>query len=324
MFLRTMTIIVISVLAVAVFQACASSDGASADAAMQSRDPVRIRFGTERVGDLDVFYREAGDPSRPTLVLLHGFPTSSHMYHELMLELGDAYHLIAPDYPGFGESSAPPSTAFHYTFDRLADVIDGFLEQRKIESYALYIQDFGAPVGFRIALRHPERVRGLIVQNGNAFEEGLGEEAWAGLRRYWAERSEANERALDGIFTLDGLKWQYTHGTRDPGAINPDNWNLDFMKFSRPGTKENMLELLHDYRRNLAEYPAWQQWLKENQPPTLVVWGKNDAFFPEPGAAGYRRVLDDVEYHILDTGHFALEEELPFIAARARAFLGRL
>ncbi len=284
----------------------------------------QIRYGVEKVGSLDVFFREAGDPEHPTLVLLHGFPTSSHMYEKLMRELASDVHLVAPDYPGFGDSSAPSSAEFEYTFDALADVIDRFLAQRALTRYALYIQDFGAPVGFRIATRHPERINGFIVQNGNAYEEGLGREGWADVRKYWEDRSDEHANALDGVFTLEGLRWQYTHGTRDPDGINPDNWNLDFMKMSRPGTKENMLNLIYDYRHNLARYPQWQRYLREHQPPTLITWGKHDAFFPEPGAKAYQRDLDHVDYYVLDTGHFALEEELAFIAGKARSFLKRI
>ena len=280
-----------------------------------------VRYGVERVGSLDIFFREAGDPTSPTLVLLHGFPTSSHMYEKLMRELGHEFYLVAPDYPGFGDSSAPSSAEFSYTFDAIADVIDRFLEQRSLSRYALYIQDFGAPVGFRIATQHPERVSGFIVQNGNAYEEGLGQQAWAMVRAYWDDRSEKNAKELDGVFTLEGLRWQYTHGTRNPNGISPDNWNLDFMKLSRPGAKENMLNLFYDYRNNLARYPQWQQYLRDNQPPMLITWGKHDAFFPEPGAQAYKRDVQNAEYHALDTGHFALEEELEFIADRSRSFL---
>ena len=284
----------------------------------------QIRYGIEKVDDLEIFFREAGDPSQPTIVLLHGFPTSSHMYRNLMRHLASDFYLIAPDYPGFGDSSAPSLKDFDYTFDNLALVIDQFLEQRNLNKYSLVIQDFGAPVGFRIATKHPERVQSLIVQNGNAYTEGLDEQSWAGVRKYWTDKSEENASALDFIFTYEGLKWQYTHGVRNPEGISPDNWNLDFMKFSRPGTKENMLSLLYDYQNNLTLYPKWQAYLRNNQPPMLIVWGKNDAFFPEPGAAAYKRDVKKIDYYILDTGHFALEEEHVFVAEKAGKFLGRV
>lgn len=288
-----------------------------------SATDLRTRFGIEKVGYLDIAYREAGDPKNPTLVLLHGFPTSSHMFRGLLRELADEFFLVAPDYPGFGESSDPSSKDFDYTFDSLAAVVTQFLEQRGLSSYSLYIQDFGAPVGFRVAVKNPERVQGLIVQNGNAYEEGLGP-GFDSTRDFWADRSEENERALDPVFSLEMVRWQYTHGTRNPAMISPDNWNLDFGKLSRPGSKENMLDLLYDYQNNVQAYPSWQAYLRHSGVPVLITWGKSDAFFPEPGAAAYKKDVRDLEYHILDTGHFALEEDLSFIADKARSFLRRI
>ncbi len=285
-------------------------------------DNSAVRYGYEKVGGHKIFYREAGDPAKPSIVLLHGFPSSSHQYRNLIRDLGDSYHLIAPDYPGFGSSDFPSASEYEYSFDNIAETIDGFLEQRGISSYTLMIQDYGAPVGLRIAVKHPERVQTLIVQNGNAYEEGINEETWAPIISYWANRTpEQGETIAKNVFSLEGLKWQYTHGTRNPDAILPDNWLLDYANFSRPGQHEMQLGLFYDYRNNVKLYPEWQAYLKTHQPPALIVWAKNDAFFPVPGAEGYKRDLKDVDYNILDTGHFALEEDGALIADKIRAFL---
>ncbi len=290
---------------------------------MNSRNyPIGVRYRTETVNGLTIFFREAGDPSQPAVVLLHGFPTSSHMYREVLPGLAAGHYLIAPDYPGFGESSFPSPHEFSYTFDNLAAIIDLFLEQRGLEKYVLVIQDYGAPVGFRIALRHPERVAGLVVMNGNAYREGLSEKGWGLIFRYWQKRTpELEAEIIARVFSLEGLRWQYTHGTRNPGGINPDNWNLDYMKISRPGQHRVQLDLFSDYRNNLDHYPAWQAYLREHQPPMLIVWGRNDAFFPESGAEAYRQDMKNIDYNILDTGHFPLEEEGPFIIGKMDRFL---
>lgn len=288
----------------------------------QESDFKTVRNGFETVDGLKIFYREAGDPAKPTIVLLHGFPTSSHMYRNLMRDLGDAYHLVAPDYPGFGESSFPSPDKYEYTFDNIAKTMDKFLQQRGLKKYSLFIQDYGAPIGFRIATAHPERVQTLLVQNGNAYEEGIAGDTWAPIKKFWNDRSPENEKQIiDHVFNLDAMKWQYTHGTRNPEGISPDNWNLDYMKISRPGQQKVQLGLFYDYQNNLKHYPAWQKYLRENQPPVLIVWGQHDAYFPVPGAEGYRRDVKDVDYNILNTGHFALEEEGPFIAKKVREFL---
>lgn len=281
-----------------------------------------VRYGTEAVDGLDIFYREAGDPSRPTVVLLHGFPASSHMYREVLSRLSDRYHLIAPDYPGFGDSSFPSPQEFSYTFDHLADIMDNFLEKRGLKKYVLMIQDYGAPVGFRISIKHPERVAGFVVMNGNAYEEGLSAKGWGLIFRYWKDRSaELEEKITTNVFSLEGMKWQYTHGTRNPEGINPDNWNLDYLKISRAGQHRAQLDLFYDYRHNLERYPEWQAYLRTHQPPMLIVWGKNDAFFPEAGARAYKRDVRNIDYNILDTGHFALEEESAFITLKMDRFL---
>ncbi|MFD2257007.1 alpha/beta fold hydrolase [Luteolibacter algae] len=281
-----------------------------------------IRYAREKVDGLDIFYREAGNPDRPTLVLLHGFPTSSQMYRKVLDGLKDEYHLIAPDYPGFGMSSAPGAEEFTYTFDRLAEVVDTFLEQKRITEYTLMIHDYGAPIGFRIATAHPERVNGFVIMNGNAYEEGLGREGWGPIFDYWENHSpELGEKIAEQVFSLEGMEWQYVHGTKNPESINPDNWIIDTQRITRHGQKEIQLGLFYDYRNNVKLYPKWQKYLREHQPQTLIVWGKNDAFFPEAGAEAYKRDLNEVDYHILDTGHFALEEEGDSIIRKIRAFM---
>lgn len=288
----------------------------------QATDFTQVRHAYETVEGLKIFYREAGDPAKPTIVLLHGFPSSSHMYRNLIRDLSDAYHLVAPDYPGFGESSFPSPEEYAYTFDNIAHTMDRFLEQRGLQKYSLFIQDYGAPIGFRIATAHPERIQTLLVQNGNAYEEGIAEAGWAPIMKYWKDRTAANEKTIiENVFTLEGIKWQYTHGTRSPDNISPENWNLDYMKISRPGQHEVQLRLLYDYQYNIMHYPAWQAYLRDDQPPVLIVWGENDAFFPVPGAEGYRRDVNDIDYNTLNTGHFALEEEGAFIARKVREFL---
>lgn len=293
-----------------------------ADKKMAGEDLSLVRYGTEKVDGLDVFYREAGDPSKQAVVLLHGFPHSSHQYREVLAALGDEFYLIAPDYPGFGDSSFPSVKEYTYTFDNLAETIDKFLIQRNVSNYVLMIQDYGAPVGFRIATKHPEKVKGFVVMNGNAYEEGLGE-AWAPIKEYWKNKNNPElEKAIAGqVFSDGGLQWQYTHGTRNPDAVLPDNWNLDIAKFAREGQHRMQLDLFFDYQSNVALYPSWQEYMRKNQPPMLLVWGKNDAFFPEPGAEAYKRDVKNIDYNILDTGHFALEEDSAFIISKMRGFL---
>lgn len=284
-----------------------------------------VRYGTETVDGLDIFYREAGDPSKQAVVLLHGFPSSSHMYRDVLRALGDEYYVIAPDYPGFGDSSFPSPEDYAYTFDNLAETINTFLEQREVSNYVLMIQDYGAPVGMRIALQHPERVDGIISMNGNVYEEGINEAGWGPVISYWSEKTpEIEQQIIDNVFTLDGLKWQYTHGTRNPDAILPDNWNLDFQKLNRAGAHRMALDLFYDYQENIKRYPQWQAYLREHQPSMLVIWGENDAFFPPAGAEGFKRDVEKVDFYLLDTGHFALEEEAPFIIDRMRNYLATL
>ncbi|RNL90386.1 alpha/beta hydrolase [Sinomicrobium pectinilyticum] len=281
---------------------------------------TQIKYRTLEVNGVNIAYREAGDIKKPTIVLLHGYPSSSHQYRKVLDQLSDEYHLIAPDYPGFGNSDFPSPGEYEYTFDNFAATIDIFLEKKEITSYALMIQDYGSPVGFRIATKHPERVTAIINQNGNAYEEGLGK-AWAPVREFWADRNEDTEKAILPAFSLDGLKWEYTHGTRDPENVNPDTWHLDYLRISRPNSHKVNLDLFYDYRNNLKLYPEWQQYLREYQPPLLIVWGKNDAYFPESGAEAFKKDVKQIDYNIYDTGHFALEEDGDKIIGKIRAFM---
>jgi len=277
-------------------------------------------FKTINIDGVNIAYREAGNPNNPTIVLLHGFPSSSHQYRKVLSQLSDDYHLIAPDYPSFGNSDFPSESEYEYTFDNIAKTIDAFLEKKNIDSYALMIQDYGAPIGFRIATAHPERVTAIINQNGNAYLEGLGD-AWAGIRALWKDRNPDTEKAILPSFSLDGLKWQYTHGTGNIETINPDNWHLDYLRLSRPNAHQVNLDLFYDYQNNLKLYPKWQQYLRDNQPPLLIVWGKNDAFFPESGAAVFKNDVREIDYNIYDTGHFALEEYGDEIIEKIRIFM---
>ncbi len=279
-------------------------------------------YDTIKVDGLEIFYREAGDRKAPAALLLHGFPTSSHMFRNLIPALADKYHVVAPDYPGFGNSSMPKVDEFEYTFDRLAEVVDKFTQQLNLKTYSLYVQDYGAPVGYRLAAKHPERVQALIVQNGNAYEEGL-RDFWIPIKAYWQERSAANIEALRKSLTLEATRWQYTDGTRKPNRISPDNWVIDQALLDRPGNQEIQLQLFYDYRSNPPLYPQWQAYFRKYQPPALIVWGKNDKIFPAEGAYPYKRDLKNIEFHLLDTGHFALEEEGDTIAAYIRDFLNK-
>ena len=279
-----------------------------------------LKYKTLEVNGINIAYREAGDKNDPTIVLLHGFPASSYQYRKVLTQLSNEYHLIAPDYPGFGNSDFPDAENFSYTFDNIATVVALFLKQKKIDSYAIMIQDYGAPIGFRLATAHPEKITAIINQNGNAYEEGLGE-AWAGIKALWKNRTKENEDALLPAFSLEGLKWQYTHGVRDIETIDPDTYNLDFLRLSRPNAHAVNLDLFYDYQNNVKLYPKWQQYLRDHQPPLLIVWGKNDAFFPESGAKAFKNDVKNIDYHIYDTGHFALEEDGDAIIDNIRDFM---
>ena len=275
---------------------------------------------TVNIDGLDIFYREAGPIDAPTILLLHGFPTSSQMFRNLIPQLSDKFHVVAPDYPGFGNSSMPLVDEFEYTFDKLAEIINAFTDVLGLEEYSLYVMDYGAPVGFRLAVSHPERVQALIVQNGNAYEEGL-REFWDPFRKFWEDPSDENAETLRGFLDIAATEWQWTHGTRNPETISPDTWTVDQYFLDRPGNQEIQLQLFFDYRTNPPLYPAWQEYFRDYQPPTLLVWGKNDQIFPAEGAFPFKEDLDNLEFHLLNTGHFALEEDGSRIARLIRRFL---
>ena len=280
-------------------------------------------YKTVTIEGLDIFYREAGSPDDPTILLLHGFPTSSHMFRNLIQVLSDRFHLVAPDYPGYGNSSMPSVEEYDYTFDSIAEIIDSFTEKLGLHKYSLYMMDYGAPVGYRLAVKHPERVESLIVQNGNAYEEGL-REFWDPIKAYWKEKSKENGEVLrNSLLTIEATKWQYTNGVRNPETIAPENWFHDQYLMDRPGNKDIQLQLFYDYGSNPPLYPDWQAYFREYQPPTLIAWGKNDYIFPEEGAHPYKRDLKNIEFHIFDTGHFALEEDGDKIAHLITCFMAK-
>jgi len=282
---------------------------------------TKIKNQTITVDGQSIFYREAGDKENaPTILLLHGFPTSSHMFRNIIPALADKFHLVAPDYPGFGYSSMPPVDKFEYTFDHLAQIVDKFITRIGLERYSLYVMDYGAPIGYRLAVKHPEMVEALIVQNGNAYDEGLGE-FWKPLKAYWYEPNDKNKNALKKFLTLEATRWQYTHGVKNENAISPDNWIHDQLLLDRPGNNEIQLQLFYDYRSNPPLYPQWQEYFRKYQPPTLVVWGRNDIIFIKEGAIPYQRDLKNIQLHLLNTGHFALEEEGELIAELISRFL---
>ena len=282
-----------------------------------------ILHKTVEVNGLDIFYREAGSKNALPIFLLHGFPTSSHMFRNLIPALSDKFHLIAPDYPGFGNSSMPKMDEFDYTFDNIAEIMDAFIQKIGLKNYSMYVMDYGAPVGYRIAVKHPERVQALIVQNGNAYEEGL-REFWDPIKAYWKEKSKENADILrKNLLTIEATKWQYTNGVRNPETIAPENWFHDQYLMDRPGNKEIQLQLFYDYGSNPPLYPDWQAYFREFQPPTIITWGKKDYIFPPEGAIPYKRDLKNIDFHLLDTGHFALEEDGGHIASLIRNFLDK-
>jgi pimeloyl-ACP methyl ester carboxylesterase len=283
----------------------------------------RILYKTTKVDNLDIFYREAGSREAPTIVLLHGFPTSSHMFRNLIMRLYDKFHLVAPDYPGFGNSSAPPVDAFDYSFDHLATIIEKFIQDLQLKRFSMYLQDYGAPIGFRIATKHPDWIEALIIQNGNAYEEGL-KDFWIPIKAYWQNRSKENEAALKKFLTIDATKWQYTHGVRNVEAISPDNWLVDQPLLDRPGNDKIQLQLFYSYQINPPLYPQWHEYFRMHQPLTLIAWGKNDQIFPADGAHPYKRDLKNIDFHLLDTGHFALEEDYELIAELISNFHSRI
>jgi pimeloyl-ACP methyl ester carboxylesterase len=270
---------------------------------------------------VQVFYREAGDPTAPVLLLLHGFPTSSFMFRELIPRLADRYRVIAPDLPGFGFTVVPPERNYVYSFDALAVTIDAFTKALGLRSYALYVFDYGAPTGLRLAMAHPERVTAIVSQNGNAYEEGLGD-AWAPIRKYWATPTAENREVIrQNVLTLEGIRWQYTHGVKDPSSVAPESYTLDTALVQRPGNTEIQLDLFLDYASNVKLYPRFQEYFRKSKPPLLAIWGKNDPFFIPPGAEAYRKDIPNAKVQFLDTGHFATETHVVEIAAAMREFL---
>ena len=283
---------------------------------------MTARFNTVDVDGLKVFYRSAGDPSAPAVLLLHGFPSASHMFRDLIPELASQYHVVAPDLPGFGMTEQPARDVFAYTFENIAEVIGRFTEALGLTRFAIYVFDYGAPVGFRLALAHPDRITAIVSQNGNTYREGLSE-GFAPLRSYWNEPTEANRNALRALLSPQTTLFQYTHGVSDPGLVSPDGRNLDDFYLARAGNDEIQLDLFGDYKTNVALYGEIQAYLRDTHPPVLAIWGKNDPFFSPPGAEAFKRDVPDAEVRFLDTGHFALETHAREIGAAMRVFLAK-
>ncbi len=304
---------------------------------------TQVKYRTIEIDGQSIFYREAGSPDAPALLLLHGFPTSSHMFRNLIPALADQFHLVAPDYPGYGNSSMPAVDEFEYTFDNFSEIIEKLTVKLGLNRYSLYLMDYGAPVGFRLAAKHPERVESLIIQNGNAYVEGIDNDFWEPIKEYWKDRDAvnkgldndwwknvkaaykqpnmSNDDALRFLVTLGATQWQYTNGVRNEETISPDNWHVTQRLLDRPGNAEIQLQLFYDYGSNPPLYPSWQAYFRQHQPRTLIVWGANDEIFPAAGAYPYERDLKNLELHLFDTGHFALEEDGKVIAERIRDFL---
>ena len=294
----------------------------SADAAVLPSTSSSVTYRTVAIDGLKIFYRQAGPADAPTLLLLHGYPSSSRMFDSLMPLLADRYRLIAPDYPGFGQSDAPPADQFDYSFDHLAEIVDKFTVALGLESYVLYVQDYGGPIGFRLALAHPERVRGFIVQNAVASEDGLGP-AWDIRKAYWRDRAAYEAKVIPGFTSLEGARVRHVGASPHPERYNPDAWLDEYALLSRPGQQAIQADLFWSYQTNVAAYPKWQAWLRQRQPPMLVVWGRYDPSFAVAGAMAYKKAAPGAEVHLLDAGHFALDEKLDEVAGLIRAFLAR-
>jgi pimeloyl-ACP methyl ester carboxylesterase len=292
--------------------------------AASAQQSVKVYHKTSKVGDLDIFYREAGAKNAPAILLLHGFPTSSQMFRNLIPALADEYRVIAPDYPGYGHSSMPSHDKFAYTFDNLAKVIDEFTEKVGLTKYAIYVQDYGAPIGYRLASQHPDRITAIVVQNGNAYDEGLDNKFWQPIKDYWKEPNSRTKRdAIRNLLTYDATKWQYTTGVKNPELVSPDGAAHDQFLLDRKGNDEIQLDMFLSYGSNPPLYPQWQAYFRKYQPPMLIVWGKNDQIFPPEGAEPYKRDLKTLEFHLLDAGHFALESNGDEIARLMHEFLGK-
>jgi pimeloyl-ACP methyl ester carboxylesterase len=281
---------------------------------------LKVSFRKVDVDGLKIFYREAGSKDAPAILLLHGFPSASHMFRDLIPKLADRFHVIAPDLPGFGQSDMPDRSAFTYTFDNIARVIERLMEVVELDRYAIYVFDYGAPTGFRLATWHPERVNAIISQNGNAYAEGLSD-GWKPIRAYWEDPSQANRDALRAFLAPETTVWQYTHGVADASAVSPDGYSLDNFYLTRPGADEVQLDLFGDYKSNVALYPAFQQYFRTHKPRFLATWGKNDPFFLPAGAEAFKRDIPEAIVRFFDTGHFALETHCMEITAAIRDFL---
>jgi pimeloyl-ACP methyl ester carboxylesterase len=291
---------------------------------VSAAEAPRVHYKSVKVGDVDIFYREAGPRDAPAILLLHGFPTSSQMFRNLIPALADKYRVVAPDYPGYGHSSMPPHDTFDYTFDNLAKVIDEFTEKVGVPRYALYVQDYGAPVGYRLAVKHPERITAIVVQNGNAYDEGLDNEFWKPIKAYWNEPASKQRRdSIRNLVSYEATRWQYTEGVPDLELVSPDGAAHDQFLLDRKGNDEIQLDLFLSYGSNPPLYPKWQEYFRTHQPPVLIAWGKNDKIFPPAGAEPYKRDLKTLDFHLLDAGHFALETSGEEIARLMRAFLSK-
>jgi len=285
---------------------------------------TKVAHRTVKVRDLDIFYREAGPKDAPAVLLLHGFPTSSQMFRNLIPVLGERYRVIAPDYPGFGHSSMPSRDQFAYTFDNLSSIVEEFTSTLGLSRCALYVQDYGAPIGYRFASRRPERIAAIVVQNGNAYDEGLDNDFWKPLKAYWREPNNLEKRNdLRAFLNVEATRWQYTHGVPHPEFVSPDGWTTDQYLLDRKGNDEIQLDLFLSYGSNPPLYPQWHEYFRKHQPPMLIAWGRNDEIFPAAGAEPYKRDLQTIEFHLLDAGHFALESEGPEIARLMLDFLDR-
>jgi pimeloyl-ACP methyl ester carboxylesterase len=281
-------------------------------------------YHTIKIKGTEIFYREAGNKNAPTLVLLHGYPTSSYQYRNLIDNLSDKYHLIAPDYPGYGRSEQPPMAKFSYTFENISNSMEKLIDTLGIKKYSLYLMDYGAPIGFRIAEKNPEKIESLIIQNGNAYDEGL-ETFWEPFKMYWANKNDKEtEKKLTSFHSMDGLKWQYTHGVHNTTLISNDNWEMDMRHLTRPENNDIQLAMFYDYQSNVKLYPKWQAYFRKYQPKTLIIWGKNDYIFPVSGAEAYKKDIKNIDFHTYDTGHFALESYSDEMTIAIRNFLNKI